>query len=69
MSMSNTEKYAKEIRCKTRRKFSSEEKIKIIEEFDTLSLIHSREEEGSGHPESQNTQYLDPIVRFLLPTL
>ncbi len=30
MSMSNTEKHVKDIRCKTRRKFSSEEKIRIV---------------------------------------
>ncbi len=30
MSMSNTEKHVKDIRRKTRRKFSSEEKIRII---------------------------------------
>ena len=30
MSMSNTEKHVKDIRRKTRRKFSSEEKIKIV---------------------------------------
>ena len=30
MSMSNTEKAVKEIRRKTRRKFSSEEKIRIV---------------------------------------
>ncbi len=30
MSMSNTEKHIKEIRRKTRRKFSSEEKIRIV---------------------------------------
>jgi hypothetical protein len=30
MSMSNTTKRVKEIRCKTRRKFSSEEKIRIV---------------------------------------
>jgi len=29
MSMSNTEKHVKDIRLKTRRKFSSEEKIRI----------------------------------------
>ena len=30
MSMSNTEKHVKDIRRKTRRKFSSEEKIRIV---------------------------------------
>ncbi len=30
MSMSNTEKHVKDIRRKTRRKFSSEEKIRVI---------------------------------------
>ena len=30
MSLSNTEKHVKDIRCKTRRKFSSEEKIRIV---------------------------------------
>ena len=30
MSMSNTEKHVKDIRLKTRRKFSSEEKIRIV---------------------------------------
>ena len=30
MSMSNTEKHVKDIRSKTRRKFSSEEKIRIV---------------------------------------
>ncbi len=30
MSLSNTEKYVKDIRRKTRRKFSSEEKIRIV---------------------------------------
>ena len=30
MSLSNTEKHVKDIRRKTRRKFSSEEKIRIV---------------------------------------
>jgi hypothetical protein len=30
MSLSNTEKHVKDIRQKTRRKFSSEEKIRIV---------------------------------------
>ena len=30
MSMSNTEKAVKDVRCKTRRKFSTGEKIRIV---------------------------------------
>jgi hypothetical protein len=39
MSLSNTEKHVKDIRRKTRRKFSSEEKIRIVLDGLRLPLI------------------------------
>jgi transposase len=45
MSMSNTEKAVKDVRRKTRRKFSSEEKIRIV--LDSFSKKTSvRNDEG-----------------------
>ena len=42
MSMSNTEKTVKEIRRKTRRKFSTEEKIRIVLEGLRGEMFHCR---------------------------
>ena len=62
MSLSNTEKHVKDIRRKTRRKFSSEEKIRIV--LDGLrgeySIAELCRREGI-----QETPQEDPRVRVI----
>ena len=65
MSLSNTEKHVKDIRRKTRRKFSSEEKIRII--LDGLrgeySIAELCRKEGINNNHTLPSQtFFEPVI-------
>ena len=73
MSMSNTEKAVKDIRRKTRRKFSTEEKIRIVLDgcsFRIFNVLddYNREEQGiegdSSLPAGRVIRALDEIIEW-----